>query len=453
MLSLTLLQMKFNADVLDVILKFLDARSDVSAMMRSFRTAYAFGAKYLLKQHIEITSSEELLSFCYFMQADLVSRAPHLRQLHLQAPFASESTLSKRGLFTDATNEGVRLLVTILRRATRLQHLSIDFCEGLLRRDERLVSAVSDCTSLYSLQVSSIDTSAHRLLASLQSSLNVLDVDFGNECLLPFSRFLDIIARQPALERLTAWYLDLTSTDGAQAIQRCSKRRSFPSIHTLSLRSFDGLDLSSLHAAFPNVRDLTLAGYAVPNPAHTLDDLRKANAAYSLKRVWGSKEHGLDVLAGDAAALYALGAPACRARTLIVSHALDAAASAAALQVSTIIRDAHPFRLVLHLGYGPEDTNVATWAGWNWATEVCDIFGFLRALAAHLGAEPAGRLTHLALDFCTSTIGGPIGAPELKVRLLSSSYSISALGAHGACSCFSRASEYSSCAWTAATAR
>lgn len=386
--TMTLQPLRLSQDILLELLQHVPRQSGVATLMRTCKTLRDAGTRILLSHGVTVGNATQLRSFCAFMLRDVSARAPHLRQLYLKirlecnldgepeddsdaANDYSGSTLSK---------DTLRMLLTVLQQTTNLEDLSIDSCEELLERENKLVNAIIALEHVHRLQVHSVGELAGRVLDNIKSSLIEVDLHCYTEEMYDPSPLIPMVERHcNTLEKLSGWYIEL----GDATVQ-------FPRVRALALRSFWGLDTATLHRAFPNLQYLELS---VPADLDA-ESARQENAAAANNHPWGV----LRRLCGAVDALYALGtAPHAKAVEVDWSGSYDAIMLA---RLRTTLSEARASHAVLHLGYG---------------------YGFSLPAGKLPDLLPLGgtTITHLALDICTSSVMGT--ADDLLVRCSTSS--------------------------------
>lgn len=168
-----------NEDVYYAIITLLDKKSDISAFMRSARMLYPLGLSILLRMGASITTDEQLVSFCRFIQRYFPGGASQLTKLSICIPrLRLELDWNSDVELEDYKPiEGAPLLVPVVSLLPNLQDLSIAFCEELLEYDRRLVDAFSALTTLRRLYLSSFGIRTHEIVSDVRSTLVDIYID------------------------------------------------------------------------------------------------------------------------------------------------------------------------------------------------------------------------------------------------------------------------------------
>ncbi|TFK89599.1 hypothetical protein K466DRAFT_652006 [Polyporus arcularius HHB13444] len=292
-------------DIFAILLQLLDKRADVKALMLTSKDICAEGARRLLQFPITIPDDKRLVSFCRFILRDTPHRAPNLRQLHICIALKLRHYAEEYRVYAnDPDLHGASLLVRVLKAATGLADLSIDWCEELLEREHRLVSSIASLSSLRSLRVSSVGLLSCELLHTMRSYLRTLEVDCWMHDVianhyddLPLPYLLDTLPTHccHTLQTLIVWFSDVRSRHNSE--EWCQALR-FPGVRTLSLRNPTDLDREFLVRAFPKLVRLDIMDVLVEEV--DMEEIRTDNLEQAC---W----HNLEELSGDVDSLFALG--------------------------------------------------------------------------------------------------------------------------------------------------
>ncbi|KAI0369602.1 hypothetical protein BV20DRAFT_967906 [Pilatotrama ljubarskyi] len=374
-------------DIYEVIFDIIEDQWTVSAMMRTCTTLYTLGVKYLLSFEVIIDNVPSLNSFGQFMLRDLGERARYLWSLDVviefywigdigesESPGSADSYQQVFNLVDDEELLGAHMLVEIIRAASALDTLRIDYCELLLSRNNDLISAIAGLPALRHLHLTSFGTRTLDICQTITAPLVEVKVDcFFDGCeSAEMCGITDMFhAQRLTLEKLTARYVDLTEPFvelGVDTIQ-------FPNVHSLCLSCSYVYSLPVLSHVFPRLRVLQVYDTDDWGGDVEADELHEANAA-SLSPSWPALEH----LSGDIKALYMLNIP-CPADRVDIIMGLD---DDAADQLDELIESTRPTHLGLHIGFRPEDVYAADH----------NLLGYL----LNISAEALERLTSLVID-------------------------------------------------------
>ncbi|KAI0718015.1 hypothetical protein C8T65DRAFT_725944, partial [Cerioporus squamosus] len=367
-------------DIFAILLQLLETRRDINALMLASKDIYTEGIRHLLRFPITITDDKQLVSFCCFVLRDIPRCASNLRQLHICIPLKLRHYMDRYRVYAnDPDLRGASLMVRVLQKATRLEELSIDWCEELLEREDRLVSSIASLSSFRSLRVSSFGLLSCELLQNVRSPLRTLEVDCwrpdvmqnGHDDLpLPY-----LLGTLPAhccqtLETLVVWYPNIGSRHAAE--ESCRALR-FPCVRTLSLRNPANLNLKFLVRAFPHLVRLEIMDVSFDE-----DDIEERHNANIQEACWPS----LQEVSGDGESLYALGLTSSVRRVDAICPN-DFYRTRRRLQESLV--ETRPTHFLLHFGYYRDEDE-----------EGCDPNGGVVDL---LDLDSLNeKLTHLALD-------------------------------------------------------
>ena len=260
----------------------LPQQADVSRTMQTSRSFYAAGIKPLLHAGVSIKDMRALVSFCRLILSDIPARAPHVRRLELCIEAEPEDYDESSDCAVDTDEDkgdspctGSRLLVQVLRGATRLHSLRIDHCEAFLELDSALAKAIQALPKLRCLHIHSIGDMTLSMLCELDSSLTEIDIHCYNEedGTEEMDDPLPLVRRhQATLEKLSAWYVEILDNT-----------LQFSNVRALALRQARGLDISILQHAFPNVTYLELSAV---DDEESMDELREDNMARQRPESW-----------------------------------------------------------------------------------------------------------------------------------------------------------------------
>ena len=396
-------------DVLQDVLQYLDTQPHVLSMMRTCKDLYEFGVKHLLHFGVHVRTEEQLTSFCKFILCSPSTRARHVRTLgisikrdlqELCSPLdpwgdsdSDEETItsSNEDLYVDETGlnwedhadlldevlnqrgwprraspqvtvtdefrqktEGAVLLADVLGETKNLEELRIGYCEELFELaqmggemrnwgSDRLQAAIAGLTSVRRLRIASFGLRTLSLLPTMRTPLVEVDINFYYTVIEQHPDFLDILSPFcGTLRKVTVWHVDLY----IDFIGLQDNTPRFPHVHTLSIRRVDGLSLSVLVFAFPNIQvleitDLWLDDTTYPPDVH---EARDENLAVPDEELWPELQH----LSGDIYALYALGLTRHVHRLDISEMHLDEELST---MLHSTLETVRPARLLLHIGY------------------------------------------------------------------------------------------------------
>ncbi|RPD64100.1 hypothetical protein L226DRAFT_372475 [Lentinus tigrinus ALCF2SS1-7] len=380
-------------DIFAMLLQLLDIRADVRALMLARKDIYAEGARRLLKFPITISDDRGLVSLCQFILRDPLDRAPGLRQLHISIPLKLRHFFEEYRVYRDDPElRGVPLLLRVLPKVTRLEDLSIDWCEEFLERDNGLIPLIASLGTLRRLCISSFGLLSCDLLASLRSPLQELEVDcwmsdigcWGKEA-IPLAGLMAIIhGHSQTLEILIVWFSShVESRDATRGWYQ--QLREFPCLHSLSLRSPGEVDLELLVGLFPNLRSLNITDIWGVEDA----DVENMHDDNMEQPCWPS----LEEVSGDVDALHALGLTSSVRRvdaTCPLNYDSDRE-----WRLHQFLGQTGPTHLFLHFGYDIRNHYGYTSEDETWALDDRDAFANLLDSATR-----SEKLTHLALDIC-----------------------------------------------------
>ncbi|KAH9886636.1 hypothetical protein C8Q73DRAFT_839773 [Cubamyces lactineus] len=402
-----------DADIFLLIFDTLNDQGDVSAMMHTSWFVYRLGVGRLLSMGAHITNDSKLVSFCHFVRRNNL-HAYHLAWLWLDIPrfslFGDCDDSSSEDSVGDEDYDrlhGIPLLVSILPSLVGIRTLQIDYCEGLLHCDDRLVDAFAALPSVRDLRVISFGLLSYDLISSIRSDIVILYMECsGDEHHLfpPMHRIfpdpLDLLSRhKDTLEDLWLCYVDLT----AEIVHPGPSTSIYPNVRCLTLGATRFRELEILVNAFPNLRILDVTMCDVLE-----FDMDCPRARNRMVPCWDALEH----VCGDVHNIYRLGLTCPVARLDIV---LDNPAESREelyealtdVQWSTTLR-----RIVFRLGF------YTLIAGHEFSDDCCisasDISELLPPLAT------ASSVTHLGLDLNADVVvGDPIYYQRAAVSLLS----------------------------------
>ncbi|OJT11729.1 hypothetical protein TRAPUB_11753 [Trametes pubescens] len=367
---------RLSQDILLELLNHVQRQSDVSTLMRTCKTLRDAGTRPLLSHGVTVANATQLRTFCAYVLRDVPNRAPHLRRLYLKIRLEPnvddepEDDSDAKNSYSSATlsKDTLRMLVTVLRKTTNLEDLSIDSSEELLERENKLVNAIIALERVRRLQVHSVGELTGRILDNIKSSLVEIDLHCYSEEMYDPSPLIPMAGHhRDTLEKLSGWYVEL----GDATVR-------FPRVRALALRSFWGLDTATLHHAFPSLQYLELS---VPADLDA-EPTRQENAAAAENHPWGV----LRRLCGAVDALYALGT-APRAKVVEADYIGSYDATMLA-RFRTVLSESGSSHAVLHLGYG---------------------YGFSLPAEKIPDLLPIeGAVTHLALDIRTGSVMGAV---------------------------------------------
>ena len=381
----------------------LQERRDVLALMETSRALLLAGVPHLLGLGVVITSETALESFCRFLFRDLPTRGPLLRQLRVSiklppldlfddtADSDSEDDFEDEGMDVDQPEprpSSVYSLTTILRSATRLRDVSLDYFEELLQREPGLTDALIQLDSLRRLRTTSFGLRALSVLPRIIAPIEEADIHQWFNGMETSPVFFDFLAPfRSTLKKLTIWCADLWSVNHEEVDCR------FPLVHTLSLRQVNtSVDLEVLLSAFPNLRHLDLTDHQGAERRTTtvhLDHIR--NRELDCTDDWHSFEH----LSGDLPSLYALGLTRHVRRVDISDIHLNLQSLA---PLHAVVAGTTPTHLSLHMGYHRGQIQKLT------------------TLPALLHVADAQSITHFALDI-SANVAYPMNTKEFAVRV------------------------------------
>ena len=382
-------------DIITILLQLLKTRSDVMSLVLTSKDIYTECARNLLRFPITISDDRQLVSLCEFILRDVSRRATHLRQLYICIPLKLRQTYDEYYVYRDDPDLlGASLLVCVLQKAIQLEDLSIDWCEELLERDNRLVPAVTSLNTLRRLRISSFGLLVCELLEGMHSRLRELEVDIctsdtsapafqGDN--LPLTHLLGTIhGQRDTLESLAVWFSFVGRYETTQPW--CQALR-FPRLHSLSLRMPADIDLEFLVRTFPNLRclDATCAWYSSEAEDDSelsrrdIEDMHNENIGHSR---WAS----LEQVSGDLDGIYALGLTSESIVRMDATCPLDCDHAQRRLHH---LLQSHGFtHVLLHFGYLLDDNHG------EFAIEDEDD-SFMDLLETTMLSE---KLSHLALD-------------------------------------------------------
>ncbi|KAI0712587.1 hypothetical protein C8Q76DRAFT_797423 [Earliella scabrosa] len=159
-----------NLDILHAIMAqctIAEDRRTLSNMMQTCRTLNYQGARYLLKDGVELCSVEQFLSFLSFACArgnlsEAINRMQWLESIIIDLQFAPTAEIA----------ESFRLFFgTIISTSPRFVRLEIHAAEELLSKDPQLPNAIAAFTTLRSLMLDQAGEHGLRMLSAMRSSL------------------------------------------------------------------------------------------------------------------------------------------------------------------------------------------------------------------------------------------------------------------------------------------
>ncbi|KAI0659457.1 hypothetical protein C8Q70DRAFT_983760 [Cubamyces menziesii] len=400
-------------DIFLMIFDVLNDQRDVSAMMRTCWSVYHLGVRRLLSMGAEIINNNQLISFCHFMRRNIYN-ANRLSMLRLAIPLSSPMDgCEDSGSEDSASDEGyeplhgIPLLVHILPSLIGIRTLQINFCEGLLQCDDRLVDAFAALPSIHDLRIISFGLLSYDLLESIRSDIVHLCIECSGDehgYFVPLDSMLpdplDLLSRHnDTLKDLCLSYVDLA----ADTVRPGPSTSVYPHVRRLVLGAARFRELEILVNAFPNLRelDVTLCNILEFDP----DCPRAENRTV---RCWDALEH----VCGDVYNIYRIGLTCPVARLDIVldrpgEEREDLYEVLTDVQWSSSLK-----RIVFRLGFymliaGRE-------LGDDYSVSASDILDLLPPNAA------GSSLTHLGLDLNADVVvGDPIYYQRAVVSLLS----------------------------------
>ncbi len=159
-----------NADVL--LLVFSLARKQTKlALISTCQVLYREGGKQLLKStEVRIEREPKLESFLLFMDADGGSRMRSLHRLRLDIKLNTQSR---------SVAERLKKMISRLAPVSQLTSLSILSLESLLATHPPLSKAIAKLTSIKKIYFYSVGRRSLKMLNSMQSKLESVDIVFG----------------------------------------------------------------------------------------------------------------------------------------------------------------------------------------------------------------------------------------------------------------------------------
>ncbi|RPD60903.1 hypothetical protein L227DRAFT_653149 [Lentinus tigrinus ALCF2SS1-6] len=228
-----------NHDIFRMVLQELSDMSEFAgpllAAMTSCRSMYRLGIQVLLDRGVVLESEDAVMSFCSFISSSNYAHASLFRSsLVLHSAYFSSKAL-------DA-------LVEVVRRATRLEAISILDLDVILGSAPELAQALVDLPSLKKLEVD-----ARKPTSALQDLLGTLSA------------------------RLTHAIIDIESSHGHwPANPLLLLENSFETLQELRLGGATMFPSGWDKISLPNLKDLALIDVRLPSPdilAHTLPRL------------------------------------------------------------------------------------------------------------------------------------------------------------------------------------
>ncbi|KAI0673288.1 hypothetical protein C8Q78DRAFT_1077552 [Trametes maxima] len=397
---MTLQGPRLGRDVLLELLQHVPRQSDVSALMRTSKQLYEAGAKPLLAFGVTLTNDQQLQSFCDFISRDASMRAPSVQRLHLKFKLDPESqwdeddydedddryeveddddrddrarreataNANQRSGQTPPSKAALDKLLKILPLIKNMEDLRIDWCEEFLGLKKKLVEPFISFERLLHLDLHSIGVLTQRILDETKSKPAEIDLSFTSDERYDTPELIPCLSRhRTSVETIRGSNAELGSIS-----------EPFPRVRTLALRALCDPDLPSLHQGFPNLTRLTLTKLDI----QSADRMRKDNMSAAVSSPWGVLDH----LYGSPEGLYILGTSP-RVRKLEVEDISQSKTTFA--QLHTVITEAHPSHLVLHL---------ESWGSYD-VKKVADLL-------------PSGKLevTHLVLDMSPWVLKGSAAA-------------------------------------------
>ncbi|EIW56276.1 uncharacterized protein TRAVEDRAFT_49113 [Trametes versicolor FP-101664 SS1] len=347
-----------NEDVYYAIVTLLDKQSDVSAFMCSARMLYPLGMGILLRMGASITTDEQLVSFCRFIQRHYSSGTSQLERLSICIPRL------RLDLDWDSDVEledykpinGAPLLVPVVGLLLNLQDLSIAFCEELLEYDVRLAEAFSALTTLRRLYLSSFGLRTHEIVSNIRSPLVDIHIDgeYPEVELPPPHRPhlcdpLDVLKpHRTTLERVSLYHFDTSDA----YVNSGPDTSIFPRVTALAMMDCRVCERDVLVNAFPNLRVLEVVSPEIDFWAlEYLETPASVESVYlhnrdEVQEIWPDLDH----VYGDLISVYMLALDCPVERLDLIICIVDLPEG----RLSTTIEDIRPERIVLRLGFKKE---------------------------------------------------------------------------------------------------
>lgn len=314
---------RINLDILSMLMSYMVRRSDLLAVMRICKSAYATGVPALLKGGVAFRSQSKLESFCDFILADAPVRGDHIHELE----FCHSLREVRRGSALSGK------LVQVLQHAARLEKLTFDCCDNFVGSDPRILQAFARLTSVKDLTIREADTVLTDLAKRLQSPVE--KVKISPDCITEsdYDPIPVLSQFQSTLRELSMcqWFTESSEEDPNQVIV-------YPNTRRLDFTFWNHLNMVPMIRVFPNIRYLSLRNVHFEGLMRKDDTLRRTNEAHQAIQ-WEHLEH---VKAG----VHSLYLSALKANVDILD--LRASEWSRGLEIRAILRNIRPRRLNLH---------------------------------------------------------------------------------------------------------
>ena len=317
-------------------MKTLESTRDFLSMMHTCRTLYRLGVPFFLTNIVYTHSQNQHMIYRHLLLSD-PSRFEHIAVLacdYMDFPYANAASPS---LFLD-----------LLRLATRLQSLDLNFNPGIEIKDD-IIFLIGDLPKLRILNLRACPVPVlSRLMPRIKVPLTGLglhqeDLASGSSANhTPFNPFPFI---SPFRDSLTSLWLGAYAPISIPPSMPGSQALVFPRIELLEWHSHSTYDTSTFARMFPAVRYLDVS---LPTPATIWEE-----AAVSRERNLGGPQwptgHKMQHVCGGPRDLWILGLR-CRAERLeLTIRDLQQTLFVTNVMAPTVIRDLSPTSLKLNL--------------------------------------------------------------------------------------------------------
>lgn len=268
--------MLLNFDVLIATAFYLDKNSLIR-FMRTCKTLYTSCIPDLLRRPHSLYD-DTIASFCHFVLAD------HTRLERLQTLQFDDQYPTFTWEKTDA-----RKIAEVLTGARHLHTLRIINCARFFRRDDDVSKAIATMKNLRRITLRIPDQTTFNLLKQLQSPVTSIDIGNldSNPSRLDISSFRQFRSTLESFKSSTFLMVDVGAV--------------YPCLHTLHFDS-EGVDLSRIINAFPQLRNLSLSKL-IPLHPRSLLLLRARNRGTLKDKSWTE----LSLVEGNIPIVHSLG--------------------------------------------------------------------------------------------------------------------------------------------------
>lgn len=231
-------------DILFALLEHLPP-AELLIIARSCKTLHGPSIRALLRQGVTLTNTQQLRSFCAFLQADVPVRAPLIRNLNLSF------RPSIPGRITNIVPVANHPLLWLFQHMNALDRLRIKYADLWLQVVQGLDTVLAELTTLRSLYIAWLGNTLYKVIDSSKSQLIEIEIDCGGPEIVHMGEIPNVVkAYHTTLERIIARNCGVFSSDSLV----------FPRMRALALRNCEGSALYLLYSVFPNLRYLEVSG-------------------------------------------------------------------------------------------------------------------------------------------------------------------------------------------------